>query len=197
MLRAGHPEIASLNIGMPEFFHAVDRELARTPVEDWKTYLRWQLLDAYAPYLSKAFVDEDFRMTAALTGAEELQAAVAARPACRGRGARIRDRRALRGAEISARREAGGDRDRRAHARRAARRPVDALLDDARDARGGGGEARPHAAAHRISGPMARLQRARDRPRSVRAQRHARERVRVRRVSSQRSASRSIAASGT
>jgi putative endopeptidase len=74
MLRAGHPEIASLNIGMPEFFRAVDRELGGTSVEDWKTYLRWQLLDTYAPFLSKAFVDEDFRMTAALTGAEELQA---------------------------------------------------------------------------------------------------------------------------
>jgi putative endopeptidase len=74
MLRAGHPEIASFNVGMPEFFRAVDRELARTPVADWQTYLRWQLLDAYAPFLSKAFVDEDFRMTAALTGAEELQA---------------------------------------------------------------------------------------------------------------------------
>jgi putative endopeptidase len=74
MLRAGHPEIASLNIGMPEFFRAVDRELARTSVEDWKTYLRWQLLDTYAPFLSKSFVDEDFRMTAALTGAEVLQA---------------------------------------------------------------------------------------------------------------------------
>jgi putative endopeptidase len=74
MLRAGHPEISSLNIGMPEFFRAVDRELERTSIEDWKTYLRWQLLDTYAPYLSKPFVEEDFRMTAALTGAEELQA---------------------------------------------------------------------------------------------------------------------------
>ncbi len=74
MRRAGHPEIASLNVGMPQFFRAVDRELARTPVEDWRTYLRWQLLDAYAPFLSKAFVEEDFRMTAALTGAQELQA---------------------------------------------------------------------------------------------------------------------------
>ncbi|HEY3849595.1 MAG TPA: M13 family metallopeptidase [Steroidobacteraceae bacterium] len=71
--RAGHPEIASFNVGMPEFFRAVDRELARTPIADWRTYLRWQLLDAYAPFLSKPFVDEDFRMTSALTGAEELQ----------------------------------------------------------------------------------------------------------------------------
>jgi putative endopeptidase len=72
--RVGHPEIESLNVGMPKFFQAVDRELTRTSLEDWKIYLRWQLIDAYAPYLSKPFVDEDFRMTAALTGAEELQA---------------------------------------------------------------------------------------------------------------------------
>ena len=41
----GHPEIASLNVGMPKFFQAVDRELTRTSLADWKTYLRWQLID--------------------------------------------------------------------------------------------------------------------------------------------------------
>jgi putative endopeptidase len=69
----GHPELAGLNVGMPRFLKAVDRELARTPLEDWKSYLRWQLLDAYAAYLSNAFVEEDFRMASALTGAQELQ----------------------------------------------------------------------------------------------------------------------------
>ncbi len=71
--RMGHPEIVSLNVGMPQFFQAVDRELTRTSLADWKTYLRWQLIDSYAPYLSKPFVDEDFRMAAALTGAREIQ----------------------------------------------------------------------------------------------------------------------------
>jgi len=70
----GHPEIASLNVGMPRFFQAVDRQLTRTSLADWKTYLRWRLIDEYAPYLSKPFEDEDFRMTAALTGTQELQA---------------------------------------------------------------------------------------------------------------------------
>jgi putative endopeptidase len=70
----GHPEIRSLNVGMPKFFRAVDRTLTRTSLADWKTYLRWQLIDSYAPYLSQPFVDEDFRMTAVLTGAQELQA---------------------------------------------------------------------------------------------------------------------------
>jgi putative endopeptidase len=70
----GHPEIASLNVAMPEFFKALDRELPGTPLDDWKAYLRWQLIDSYAPYLSAPFVNEDFHMRRVLTGAEELQA---------------------------------------------------------------------------------------------------------------------------
>jgi putative endopeptidase len=70
----GHAEIDSLNVGMPEFFKAVDREVAQAPLETWKAYLSWQLADAYAPYLSREFVDEDFRMTQVLTGAQSLQA---------------------------------------------------------------------------------------------------------------------------
>jgi putative endopeptidase len=69
----GHPEICSLNVAMPRFFQSVDRELARTPLADWKAYLRLRLIDSYAPYLSKPFVDEDFRMKAALEGARRLQ----------------------------------------------------------------------------------------------------------------------------
>ncbi len=69
----GHPEIRSLNMGMPRFFQSVDREFAHTPLADWKAYLRSRLNDTYAPCLSKDFVDEDFRMTAALEGARRLQ----------------------------------------------------------------------------------------------------------------------------
>jgi putative endopeptidase len=69
----GHPEIVSLNVATPEFFKALDREVPGTTLADWKSYLRWQLLDAYAPYLPRAFVDEDFRMRRVLTGAQELQ----------------------------------------------------------------------------------------------------------------------------
>ena len=71
--RVGHPEIDWLNVTTPEFFKGVDRELKHTSLENWKTYLRWQLADTYAPYLSKAFVDEEFQMTRILTGAQELQ----------------------------------------------------------------------------------------------------------------------------
>jgi putative endopeptidase len=73
LTKLGHPEIESLNVAMPEFFKSLDRELSGTPLGDWKTYLRWQLVDAYAAYLSKPFVDEDFHMRSVLTGAQELQ----------------------------------------------------------------------------------------------------------------------------
>jgi putative endopeptidase len=70
----GHPEVQSLNFAMPEFLKTLDLELTRTPLADWKAYLRWQLVDAYAAYLPAAFVDEDFHMQSVLTGAKELQA---------------------------------------------------------------------------------------------------------------------------
>jgi putative endopeptidase len=68
----GHPELTGIDVGMPDFFKGLDGELTKVPMDDWKTYLRWQLVDAFAPYLSKPFVDENFQMTSALTGAKEL-----------------------------------------------------------------------------------------------------------------------------
>ncbi|HEX7964947.1 MAG TPA: M13 family metallopeptidase [Gammaproteobacteria bacterium] len=72
LANVGHPEIASLNLAMPDFFKTLDGKLAKVSLDDWKTYLRWHTVDAFAAYLPKAFVDEDFKMNAALTGAQEL-----------------------------------------------------------------------------------------------------------------------------
>lgn len=69
----GHPEIKSINLAMPEFFKALNGELKSASLDEWKTYLRWHLIDAFAPYLSKPFVEENFRMVSALTGAKELR----------------------------------------------------------------------------------------------------------------------------
>jgi predicted metalloendopeptidase len=38
--------------------------IAATPEETLKSYLEWRVLSAYAPLLSKRFVDEDFSSTA-------------------------------------------------------------------------------------------------------------------------------------
>jgi putative endopeptidase len=68
----GHPEIHDFNLATPEFFKALGSELSKDSLDDWKAYLRWHLIDASAPYLSKPFVDEDFKMRSALTGAKGL-----------------------------------------------------------------------------------------------------------------------------
>jgi predicted metalloendopeptidase len=51
---------AAVNVGQPKFFEAMSKLLGETPLEDWKTYLRWKLLLAAAPSLSSKFVDENF-----------------------------------------------------------------------------------------------------------------------------------------
>ena len=70
----GHPQFSETNIGQPDFFKALDRQLTSTPLEDWKTYLRWQLLDTSARGLPDKFVAEDFEFHGkALVGSKEIQ----------------------------------------------------------------------------------------------------------------------------
>jgi putative endopeptidase len=47
-------------IMQPDYFTAAAKLMADTPLPTLKAYFRWQLLHAYAPYLSQAFVDENF-----------------------------------------------------------------------------------------------------------------------------------------
>src|SRR5882724_2438066 len=49
-----------INVQQPEFFKAANAAFVSTPIDDWKTYLRWHLVNATAPELSKDFVNEDF-----------------------------------------------------------------------------------------------------------------------------------------
>jgi putative endopeptidase len=54
------PEVGKINVGQPDFFKAADKLLKAVPVEDWKTYLRWHLVNAASPTLSAKFVEENF-----------------------------------------------------------------------------------------------------------------------------------------
>ena len=48
--------------------------LREVPMDDWKTYFRWQLITAEAPRLSSAFVAEDFRFNGTvIRGTKELR----------------------------------------------------------------------------------------------------------------------------
>lgn len=66
------PTIKAINLAMPNFFAKVNEMLHTISLNDWKIYLRWQLIDSYAPYLSDPFVNENFHMNSVLTGTEKL-----------------------------------------------------------------------------------------------------------------------------
>src|SRR5438552_9802673 len=53
-------EPGDINVRQPEFFKAANNLFKSTPIDDWKAYLRWHLINATGPYLSKDFVDEEF-----------------------------------------------------------------------------------------------------------------------------------------
>jgi putative endopeptidase len=44
----------------PAFFKALEPLIQQHSVDDWKAYLRWQLVHGSAPYLNKAIVDENW-----------------------------------------------------------------------------------------------------------------------------------------
>lgn len=68
----GHPELQRINLAMPGFFKVLSAQIENAPLQQWKTYLRWQTVHAFAPYLSQVFVEEDFHLQQALRGTKEL-----------------------------------------------------------------------------------------------------------------------------
>jgi endothelin-converting enzyme/putative endopeptidase len=70
----GVPKFQILNVGWPDFFKDVDAQLKSESLQDWKTYLRFHVANSRSPYLSAAFVNEDFDFYRKyLRGAKELQ----------------------------------------------------------------------------------------------------------------------------
>lgn len=71
---AQYPQFEILNVATPEFFKELNAKLAQEPVEQWKTYLRFHVVDSASPFLSAPFVDENFAFYRQyLRGAKEQQ----------------------------------------------------------------------------------------------------------------------------
>jgi len=68
------PSFSELNMSNPDFFKQVNQLLESEPLDVWKTYVTWHLLDGAAPWLSQPFVDANFKMQQALTGQTEIKA---------------------------------------------------------------------------------------------------------------------------
>ena len=55
-------------VNNPKFFTELNTLLSSTPVNDWQTYLQFNVLKSAAPYLSSDFVDANFAFTQTLSG---------------------------------------------------------------------------------------------------------------------------------
>jgi putative endopeptidase len=67
-------EPGSINVRQPEFFKTAGEVFKSAPLDDWKAYLRWHLINAAAQELSKDFVDEDFNFKErTLRGTEKIK----------------------------------------------------------------------------------------------------------------------------
>jgi endothelin-converting enzyme/putative endopeptidase len=70
----GAPAFQQLNVASPAFFQAENSALGIYSLEDWKTYLRWNVLHSEAALLPTPFVNENFEFYGKiLTGAKELR----------------------------------------------------------------------------------------------------------------------------
>ena len=68
------PAVTQINVGQPDFFKEFDKVLADTSLDDLKTYMRFMVVNAAAPRLSKRFVDENFNFfSRILSGTKEQQ----------------------------------------------------------------------------------------------------------------------------
>jgi predicted metalloendopeptidase len=59
-------------VGQPSYLSGLNQILAKTDIGTLKAYFQWHLLSEYAPYMSKAFVDENFAFySTTLSGIKE------------------------------------------------------------------------------------------------------------------------------
>ncbi|MEO5674490.1 MAG: M13 family metallopeptidase, partial [Chitinophagales bacterium] len=57
----GISSIDTVIVGQPEFFTRMEEMVKKNSLEEWKTYLRWNLINTYADKLSKRFDDQNFK----------------------------------------------------------------------------------------------------------------------------------------
>ena len=63
-----------MNVGNPDFFKQVNEQLGKIPLADWRVYLRWKTITAYAPTLTRAFIDQDFLFNGKfMSGQQEIE----------------------------------------------------------------------------------------------------------------------------
>jgi putative endopeptidase len=70
----GYPALSEVNIFQPGFIKELNHMMKTVPVDDWKTFLRWHLINNTAAYLGKDFADQNFDFyNRTLSGQEKME----------------------------------------------------------------------------------------------------------------------------
>ncbi len=56
----GIKKVDTVIVGQPEFYKALHQMVTSYSIDDWKTYLEWDLVNSYASYLNAAFEKQNF-----------------------------------------------------------------------------------------------------------------------------------------
>lgn len=70
----GSGPVTQVNVHQPRYVKELDTLLKTAPLEDWKIYLRYRLIDEASPYLSSLFEEEHFAFySTTLNGVKEMK----------------------------------------------------------------------------------------------------------------------------
>jgi putative endopeptidase len=74
MRARGIPAVTQIDFRQPDFFREANKMIADVPVESWKTYMRWMVINSSTGFLPKAFRDESFNFNGRyMSGQKEQQ----------------------------------------------------------------------------------------------------------------------------
>jgi putative endopeptidase len=68
-----YKNVDTVIVGQPEYYRALNKALHTFTIEDWKNYLRKNLVSAYSAWLSKPFDDENFRFYGTVLSGSQQQ----------------------------------------------------------------------------------------------------------------------------
>ncbi len=57
----GIANVDSVILGQPEFFIALNKLVKKYPIDNWKTYLKWNLINTYSEFLNNDIEQQNFR----------------------------------------------------------------------------------------------------------------------------------------
>ena len=64
--------VAFINVAQPEFMRRASALLTTLPLEDWRAYLRYHLINAASPWLSSPFANEEFAYSSLYSGTKQM-----------------------------------------------------------------------------------------------------------------------------